>query len=69
MSNEVAASLAAAQEDIARIFKDYEVPAAYRSRLTAYIQAWYLDQGRCESGVCALRPPIPAMPTADDAGA
>ena len=51
----VEASLAAAQGDVAKIFEGYEVPDEYRARLTAYIQCWYLDQGNCSGGVCALR--------------
>jgi hypothetical protein len=45
----LAASLAAAQDDVARIFEGYEVPAEYRARLVAYIQRWYLDEGHHEA--------------------
>lgn len=55
-TDKIAASLAAAQSDVSQIFQGYEVPVEYRARLTAYIQRWYLDQGSCENGVCALRP-------------
>ena len=51
----VEASLAAAQDDIAKIFQGYDVPEEYRTRLTAYIQCWYLDQGACDAQICALR--------------
>ncbi len=51
----VEASLAAAQDDIAKIFQGYDVPEEYRMRLTAYIQCWYLDQGTCGAQICALR--------------
>ncbi len=53
--SKIEASLAAAQDDVAKIFQGYDVPEEYRSRLTAYIQCWYLDQGNCAAGVCALR--------------
>jgi hypothetical protein len=53
--NELAACLAAAQDDVARIFKDYQVPEEYRTRLVAYIQRWYLDQGG-EERLCLLQP-------------
>jgi len=58
--NRIEASLAAAQDDISRIFQGYEVPEEYRSRLTAYIQCWYLDQGNCSGQICALRSPAEA---------
>ena len=51
----IEASLAAAQNDISRIFQGYEVPEEYRTRLTAYIQCWYLDQGACGGQVCSLQ--------------
>ncbi len=51
----IEASLAAAQDDIAKIFQGYDVPEEYRTRLTAYIQCWYLDQGACGAQICALR--------------
>ena len=51
----IEASLAAAQDDISKIFQGYDVPEEYRSRLTAYIQCWYLDQGKCSTQICALR--------------
>jgi hypothetical protein len=54
--DKMAASLAAAQNDVSKIFQGYEVPPEYRARLTAYIQRWYLDQGHCENGICLLRP-------------
>jgi len=52
----VEASLAAAQDDVSKIFQGYDVPEEYRTRLTAYIQCWYLDQGRgsCGAQICAL---------------
>ena len=51
------ACLAAAQADISRIFRDNQVPDEYRTRLTAYIQCWYLDQGKGSNGICLLRRP------------
>lgn len=57
----VEASLAAAQDDIAKIFQGYDVPEEYRTRLTAYIQCWYLDQGAWGAQVCALRPDAEAV--------
>jgi len=60
----IAASLAAAQDDVARIFQGYEVPEEYRTRLTAYIQCWYLDQGQDpgdgEARLCTLHGEEPA---------
>ncbi|MDB5978828.1 MAG: hypothetical protein JWR07_5588 [Nevskia sp.] len=53
-SNRIEASLAAAQDDVSKIFQGYDVPEEYRTRLTAYIQRWYLDQGACGGQVCAL---------------
>ncbi len=44
----LAVSLAAAQGDVAKIFEGFEVPAEYRTRLVAYIQRWYLDEGHHE---------------------
>ncbi len=57
-SSRIEASLAAAQQDVARIFQGYEVPQEYRTRLTAYIQCWYLDQG-LEQDACASAPRKP----------
>ena len=56
----ITASLVAAQDDVARIFQGYEVPAEYRTRLTAYIQCWYLDQGDCGARICHLHGEEPA---------
>ena len=56
----IAASLAAAEDDVARIFQGYEVPAEYRTRLAAYIQCWYLDQGDCGARICTLHGEEPA---------
>jgi len=53
-NSRVEASLVAAQDDVSRIFQGYDVPQEYRTRLTAYIQCWYLDQGSCVAQVCAL---------------
>jgi hypothetical protein len=61
-NSRIEASLAAAQDDISKIFQGYDVPDEYRARLTAYIQCWYLDQGACGAQICALR-------TGDEAGA
>jgi hypothetical protein len=60
----ISASLAAAQDDVERLFEGFEVPAEYRTRLTAYIQCWYLDQG-LEQGdggarICTLHGEEPA---------
>lgn len=52
--SKISASLAAAQDDVAKIFQGYDVPEEYRTRLTAYIQCWYLDQGNCGARICAL---------------
>lgn len=60
--NEIAACLAAAQDDVARIFQGYQVPEQYRERLAAYIQRWYLDQGGSGMRVCMLpERPQPAV--------
>jgi hypothetical protein len=53
-NSRIEASLAAAQDDISKIFQGYDVPEEYRARLTAYIQCWYLDQGACGARICAL---------------
>jgi hypothetical protein len=58
-NSRIAASLAAAQDDVARIFQGYEVPAEYRTRLTAYIQCWYLDQGEHGGHLCHLHGEAP----------
>jgi hypothetical protein len=60
-SSRIEASLLAAQEDVSRIFQGYEVPQEYRTRLTAYIQCWYLDQG-LEHDACAGRAGAPRKP-------
>lgn len=60
-NSKITASLAAAQDDVDRIFQGYEVPAEYRTRLTAYIQCWYLDQGNCAARICALPGQEPAQ--------
>ena len=53
-NSRIEASLMAAQDDVSKIFQGYDVPQEYRTRLTAYIQCWYLDQGSCVAQVCAL---------------
>lgn len=56
----IAASLAAAQDDVDLLFEGFEVPEEYRTRLTAYIQCWYLDQGDCGARICTLHGDEPA---------
>ena len=48
-------SLKAAQGDVDKLFEGFEVPDEYRTRLTAYIQCWYLDQKDCGGRVCVLQ--------------
>lgn len=59
-SSRIEASLAAAQDDVSKIFQGYDVPEEYRTRLTAYIQRWYLDQAVCDGQVCALHTDVQA---------
>ena len=66
--NKIADSLMAAQGDVSKLFEGFDVPEEYRSRLTAYIQCWYLDQGNCSNGICALRGEgAPAEPSSSHA--
>lgn len=59
-SSRIEASLVAAQDDVSKIFQGYDVPEEYRTRLTAYIQRWYLDQSACGGQVCALHTDVQA---------
>ncbi len=66
-NSRIEASLVAAQQDVSRIFQGYEVPQEYRTRLTAYIQCWYLDQAECSAEACTLRHPAAASGQAMEA--
>ena len=59
-NSRIEVSLAAAQDDVSKIFRGYDVPEEYRTRLIAYIQRWYLDQGACGEQLCALHTDVQA---------